>query len=623
VAEDKAPAESLLHELSARRRHKPLRELPTLLREAVQLVWRAAPHEATIVVSVNAATGILTAVQLGLTQRLLQAVLHVQDGRDVSTVIPELVAFVVVLTVIGILTLFQTEKKRVLSELVTQYSQVLVATAAADADLVEFERPSFHDRLQRTMANATLRPVEVTYALMGMVTAIFTVVGVIIALAIVQPILLALALVAFGPVWLVARRLSRISFAFDVEETEADRRRHYLLALLSMKSPAKELRAYELGGHFTEYHGRLWDERIARLRRYTSRRIKLGIVGQLINGVLFGSVVALLVWLLSTGRTSLSGAAVAAAAILVLGQRMSSLIGSAGQLYESALFLGDVNDFLFELTARRRTSAGDVPAAKLAELRLDDVFFRYPSGNHDALAGVSMTVRPGEVVALVGVNGSGKTTLAKVLGQLYEPDRGAVYWNEVDVATLDLSSRRDQIAVIFQDFEQYLFSAAENIGFGRSERAGDRPAVEEAARRAGADTFLEALTGRYDSLLGPEFIGGSDLSIGQWQRIAIARAFFRDANLVILDEPSSALDAEAEAALFARLRELCTGRAVVVVSHRFSTVTSADRIYVLDAGKVVEDGTHSELLAKNGTYARMFRVQAAQYLDGERGPLSE
>lgn len=613
----------MLHELSSRRRHKPLRELPTLLREAVQLVWRAASREATVIVSVNAATGILTAVQLGLTQRLLQAVLHVQDGRDVSTVIPELAAFVAVLTVLGILTLYQTEKKRVLSELVTQYSQVLVATAAADADLVEFERPSFHDRLQRTMANATTRPVDVTYALMGMVTSIFTVAGVTIALAIVQPILLALAFVAFGPVWLVARRLSRISFAFDVEETEADRRRHYLLALLSMKSPAKELRAYELGGHFTDYHGRLWDERIGRLRRYTSRRIKLGIVGQLINGVLFGSVVALLVWLLSSGRTSLSGAAVAAAAILVLGQRMSSLIGSAGQLYEAALFLGDVNDFLFQLTARRRATAGDVVADKLTELRLDDVFFRYPSGNHDALAGVSLALHPGEVVALVGVNGSGKTTLAKVIGQLYEPDRGSVYWNSTDAATLDRASLRDQIAIIFQDFERYMFSAAENIGFGRSARAGDRPAVEDAARRAGADTFLEALTGRYDALLGPEFIGGSDLSIGQWQRIAIARAFFRDANLVILDEPSSALDAEAEAALFGRLRELCAGRAVVVVSHRFSTVTSADRIYVLEAGTVVEHGTHAELLAKRGTYARMFHVQAAQYLDGESGTLRD
>jgi ATP-binding cassette subfamily B protein len=616
-----AAESSLLHELNrSRRRHKPLRELPTLIREAVRLVWRAAGREATVIVSVNALTGVLTAVELWFTQALVQGVLHVKDGRAVSSVMPELAGFAVVLTVLGILTLYQGEKRRVLSELVTQYSQILVATAAAQADLVEFERPSFHDRLQRTMANATSRPIDVTYALMGMVAGVFTVAGVVVALAIVQPILLALALVAFAPVWLAARRLSRLSFAFNVEETEADRRRSYLLMLLTLKAPAKELRSYELAGFFTEHHRRLWDERLARLRRYTRRRIRLGILGQVVNGLLFGGVVGLLVWLLSTGRTTLPQAAVAAGAILLLGQRMSSLIGGAGQLYEGALFLSDVQQFLDAAATRDRDRPAAAPGS-LNQIRVENVWFRYPSGNGDALAGVTIEVRAGEVVALVGANGSGKSTLAKVLAQLYTPDRGQVLWNGVDATTLDAVARRDQIAVIFQDFEQYMFTAAENIGFGRSDRIDDRAAIEAAAVRAGAAEFLGELSRGYDTLLGPEWVGGSNLSIGQWQRVAIARAFFRDANLVILDEPSSALDPDAEAALFDRLRELCDGRAVVVISHRFSTVTSADRIYVLDAGRVVESGTHSELLAANGTYARMFRVQAAAYLDEYGGVL--
>ena len=570
-----------------------------------------------MIVATNAAVGVLTVAQLALTQRLLQSVLRVQNGHSVSSVIPELVAFTLVLTILSILAIYQGEKKRVLSELVMQYSQMLVATVATESDLVDFERPSFHDRLQRTMANATSRPVDVTYALMGMVTAAFTVAGVIVALAFVQPILLLLALVAFGPVWLVTRRLSRISFAFDVEETEADRRRSYLLMLLTLKSPAKEVRAYDLAPFFSAYHRRLWDERITRLRRYTSRRIRLGIAGQLVNGVLFASVIAVLVWLLSTGRTSLAEAAVAAGAIVILGQRMGSLLSSAGTLYEASLFLADVQEFLDEAAVRRAEAPTGCAADELTEIRLDDVWFQYPSGNRPALAGVSLELRAGEVVALVGANGSGKTTLAKVLAQLYEPDRGAVFWNGVDAAGLDRAALRDQIAVIFQDFERYMFSAAENIGFGRPDRLADRAAIEEAAQRAGADEFLAALSGRYDALLGPEFIGGSDLSIGQWQRVAIARAFFRDANLVILDEPSSALDADAEALLFDRLRALCKDRAVVVVSHRFSTVTSADRIYVLDAGRVVEAGAHATLLAAGGTYARMFHLQASQYLDGD------
>lgn len=225
-----------------------------------------------------------------------------------------------------------------------------------------------------------------------------------------------------------------------------------------------------------------------------------------------------------------------------------------------------------------------------------------------------MAVRPGEVVALVGPNGSGKTTLAKVLAQLFEADRGTVTWNGIDVSSLDDAGLRDRVAVIFQDFEQYLFSAADNIGLGRVARLDDRDAIVAAAQRAGADTALAHLPDGYDTLLGPEYWGGSDLSIGQWQRVAIARAFFRDAELLIFDEPSSALDAEAEAALFARLRELATGRAVVVISHRFSTVTTADRIYVMEDGRVTESGSHETLIAQAGTYARLFAIQAAQYL---------
>ena len=220
----------------------------------------------------------------------------------------------------------------------------------------------------------------------------------------------------------------------------------------------------------------------------------------------------------------------------------------------------------------------------------------------------------GEVVALVGENGSGKTTLAKIVAGLYRPQGGRVLWDDVDVANVDRDELRASIAVIFQDFERYLLPASENVGMGRHERIDDVADVIAAATRADADEFLSRLPEGYDTMLGREFSGGYDLSIGQWQRVALARAFFRDAPFVILDEPTAALDARAESRLFERLRELLEGRSVLLISHRLSSVRSADRIYVLDGGRVVEEGTHDELMAAGGRYAELFTLQARAYM---------
>ncbi len=215
----------------------------------------------------------------------------------------------------------------------------------------------------------------------------------------------------------------------------------------------------------------------------------------------------------------------------------------------------------------------------------------------------------------MGENGSGKTTLAKVICGLYPPDAGAVLWDGVDVREVDPEQLRRQITVIFQDFVRYWLSARENIGVGRVERMGDHEAIVAAARQAGADAFIETWPEGYDALLGPIFEGGKDLSVGQWQRMALARAFFRDAPLVVLDEPTASLDARAEAELFERIRTLFEGRSVLLISHRFSSVRSADRIYVMKEGEIVEQGSHRELMAAGGLYAELFRLQAAAYLD--------
>jgi ATP-binding cassette subfamily B protein len=349
------------------------------------------------------------------------------------------------------------------------------------------------------------------------------------------------------------------------------------------------------------------------------RQLRYSLLATAVIGTLLGATVLLVAWLAASRQVSLSEAGIAVAGIAVIGARLTSAGYSAASLSEAGFYLDDFTTFL-ALGSSPPVSGIKAPPG-FERIVARDVTFTYPSGDQPALREVSLHIDAGEIVALVGENGSGKSTLAKLLAGLYSPASGLISWDGTDIATIDQSALSKKVAVIFQDFIRYHLDVASNIGFGNiafgnigySDNGSRGPTLHEAARQAGADEFIGRLPKGYDTLLGPEFLGGVDLSVGQWQRIALARAFFRDAPLIILDEPTASLDAKAEHELFARIRTLLAGRTVLLISHRFSSVRAADRVYVLHEGRVVESGSHAELITAGGRYAEMYMMQAEAY----------
>jgi ATP-binding cassette subfamily B protein len=592
-----------------------LRRLPNLVSSAIGLVRQAAPRELLLSFALQLVTGLGVAVQLLLGRNVLKAVLDADRlGQGLSRVMPGLVALLAVTAVLQFGGAARNELQRLLAELTGRHAQGRITDVATVVDLEAYENPDFHDRLQRAQMAANFRPLNMTMSLSMLTGSAIGVVGLLVALLALQPLLVPFVVVAYLPVWLATVRNSRTSHRFGWGMTPADRRRVYLGMALTGKYFAQEVRAFDLAGHLRRQYDRLYADRIAELRRVTATRLRRSLVASVASSALAAGSMALLVGLLLAGRMGVASAAAAAIAIQQLGGRLSTIAQSGAQLYEDALFLDDFTSFL-ELAPAVEASRPSGPAPERFDaLTVDHVSFAYPGTDRLALDDVSLEIGAGQVVALVGENGSGKTTLAKLLCHLYAPTTGRILWDGVDTAGCDPAAVRRRVAVIFQDFVQYCLTARDNVAVGGCDREGDDETVVAAARQSGADPFLASLPDGYDTMLGRQFEGGCELSVGQWQRVALARAFFRRAPFVILDEPTAALDPRAEHDLFERIRAMARGRTVLLISHRFSSVRSADRIFVLRDGQVAESGSHAELVGRGGVYSELFALQASAYM---------
>jgi ATP-binding cassette, subfamily B, bacterial len=610
-----------IYDLNAPQGKLDLRRLPRLTVQAVRIAWAAGRGEFVASTVLQAISGFGVAALLLLGQQGLDVLLEaVSEGSSLVDVLPWVLAIAFVAALQLFVSAVQRERQEILGELMTRHVQSRLLEVTSAADLVAFDTPTFHNRVQRMQMSGP-QPLNLVFGLSGLIGAVVGIVSVLVALIAIEPVVIPLVLLVFLPAWLAASRRGDAFFRFFWHMTPRDRERNYVAGLLTDRDAAKEVRAFGLAPHLMRRHDQLYDERLTELRSVARRQLWYSLIANFGIGVVLAATLLLVVWLALRGGVPLSSAGIAIAGVAIVGQRLASAGYAAGALAEAARYVDDYLAFVALLPSIEQASE-EAQAAPMGfhQLDVDGVSFTYPTGTQPVLHEVSLTVHAGEVVALVGENGSGKTTLAKLLAGLYEPQTGTIRWDGADVRDLDPDGLRRSVAVIFQDFVRFHLRARDNIGLGRVEAADDLPAIRAAAVHADADEFLAALAQGYETVLGPEFVGGTDLSIGQWQRVALGRAFFREAPFVILDEPTAALDPRAEHDLFERIGDLLAGRTVLVISHRFSSVRHADRIVVLDQGRVVETGSHEELVQLGGLYAELFSLQAAAYLGQADSP---
>jgi ATP-binding cassette subfamily B protein len=610
--------EDELDDLTPRKILASFKSQPRILK----LVWDAQPVSTVMLGVLNILQGFIPAATAFVAAALVNAVLAAirAGGKNGTTtvVVWLVIAQFAIQAISSLLQTLSNIFQQLLQEKLSYTVQLQVMEKANSLDLAFFEDAKFYDQLQQAQREATSRPVGMISNTFGFGRTLVTLLSMLAVLVHLAWWVALLALIAPIPSFIASVRYGWWGYQMMRRQSPLRREMAYYNTLLTTDTYNKEVKLFTLGGFFIKLYRSLSTNFYTQARdlvvpRYLAS-FAWGLGSLLVNGAVYLYVALQTV----VGAINLGDLTLYTQAALQLGSSFQGLLSGISSMYENTLFVNTLFDFL----AYKPRIVGPVDGIKPPTTGLDIEFrhvsFSYPGGSEregrdQTLRDVSFHIAPGEAIALVGRNGAGKTTIVKLLTRLYDPDEGQILINGRDVKEYDLEALRAQIGVIFQDYVTYYLSAARNIGVGNIEAIDNHEDIRTAATKSGAAAVIERLPDAYDTMLGKWFDQGNQLSGGEWQKIALARAFMRDAQVLILDEPTSSLDPQAEYEVFARFRELTAGKSAIFISHRFSTVRLADRILVLENGKIIEEGSHAELLAHAGRYAELFSLQAEAY----------
>jgi ATP-binding cassette subfamily B protein len=608
---DRPPKNTISHKVTLKERFEALRNLPAFFK----LVWQTSRWMTVV----NALLRIIrSAMPLGLLyigKLIIDQVVSVSHTplKDM-TYLWQLVGLEFALAILtDALSRAITLMDSLLGDLFSNYTSVRIMEHAATLDLDQFEDSVFYDKLERARQQTVGRTILLSQV-MSQVQDLITMGFLAVGLMAFNPWLIVLLLIAIIPAFLGESYFNDQSYALTRGQTPERRELDYVRYLGASDETAKEVKIFDLSGFIIDRFKLLSDKFYGDNKRLAIKRSLWGTFFAMLGSL--GYYAAYLVIIVRTvnGSVTIGELAFLAGSFRQLRALLEGILTRFTAVSQGAIYLRDFFEF-FEIVPKIKLAENALPFPKIIQqgFTFENVGFRYINSDRWANRQLNFTLYPGEKLALVGENGAGKTTLVKLLARLYDPTEGRILLDGIDLKQYDLADLRLNVGVIFQDYLRYQMTFAQNIAVGKISEKDNRSLIENSARQSLADVLAAKLPGNYEQQLGKRFAEGVELSGGEWQKVALARAYMRDAQLLILDEPTSALDARAEYDVFVRFAELTRGKSAVLISHRFSTVRMADRILVLEQGELIEIGSHQELVLKGGRYAELFDLQAAGY----------